>query len=104
MDEAYFLSSETARHKALTAASHKCDTRELPVSISSELAVASGGKITAMAGGIPIWIRGECVGGIGIGGGSDEDDITIAMAGVQSIGGCTTKEASKPMPKETMNW
>jgi len=30
MDEAYFLSIETARNKALTAASHKTDTRSPP--------------------------------------------------------------------------
>lgn len=104
MDEANFLSSETARNKALTAASHKCDTRELPSAIVKELGVASGGKITSMAGGIPIWIRGECVGGIGVGGASDEDDIAIAMAGIQNIGACTTKESSIPKPHETINW
>jgi glc operon protein GlcG len=104
MDEAYFLSAETARNKALTAASHKCDTRELPAPITKDLAVASGGKITSMAGGIPIWVRGECVGGIGIGGASDEDDIDIAMAGIKSIGACTTKAASTQKPYETVNW
>src|SRR5271170_7632980 len=46
MDEAYFLSIETARNKALTAASHKTDTRLLPHTIAKELAIASGGKIT----------------------------------------------------------
>jgi glc operon protein GlcG len=94
MDEAYFLSIETARNKALTAASHKCDTREIPPSIAKELAVASGGKITAMAGGVPIWFKGECIGGVGIGGASDEDDIAIARAGIHAVRGSVTKEES----------
>ena len=55
--------------------------------IKRELAVASGGKITAMAGGLPIWIDGECVAGVGIGGASDEEDIEIAKAGIEAIGG-----------------
>ena len=94
MDGAYFLSTETARNKALTAASHKIDTRRLPEAISKELAIASGGKITAMAGGLPIWFGGECVGGVGIGGASDDDDVDIAMAGVYAVQGSVTKEES----------
>ena len=55
--------------------------------IKRELAVASGGKITAMAGGLPVWIDGECVAGVGIGGASDDEDIEIAKAGIEAIGG-----------------
>ena len=57
--------------------------------IKRELALASGGKITAMAGGLPVWIEGECVAGVGIGGASDEEDIQIAKAGIEAIGGRT---------------
>jgi glc operon protein GlcG len=64
----------------------RADVRELPGAIKGELAVASGGKITAMAGGLPVWIAGECVAGVGIGGASDEDDIEIARAGIEGIG------------------
>ena len=94
MDEAYFLSIETARNKALTAASHKTDTRNLPAAIAKELAVASGGKITSMAGGVPIWFHGECIGGIGVGGASDEDDIAIALAGIRAVQGSVSREES----------
>jgi len=86
MDDAYFLSIETARNKALTAASHRIDTRQLPGDIAKELAVASGGKITAMAGGVPIWNDGECVGGVGIGGATDDEDIEIARHGISTAG------------------
>lgn len=94
MDDAYFLSAETARNKALTAASHKIDTRYLPDEIKNQLALASGGKITAMAGGLPIWFDGECVGGVGVGGASDAEDIYIAEYGILNIGGSITKERS----------
>lgn len=94
MDESYFLSIETARNKALTAASHKIDTRELPEAIAKELAVASGGKITAMAGGVPIWFQGECIGGVGVGGASDDDDIAIATAGIHAVQGSISRVES----------
>src|SRR5271163_1553390 len=85
MDDAYFLSMETATNKALTAASHRIDTRYLPEAIAKDLAMASGGKITSMAGGIPIWVDGQCVGGVGIGGASDEEDIDIAIFGITQV-------------------
>jgi glc operon protein GlcG len=94
IDEAYFLSIETARNKALTAASHKCDIRDLPPLIVKELVVASGGKITAMAGGVSIWFKLECIGGLGIGGASGEDDIAIAGEGYMLLKGSVTEEKS----------
>lgn len=100
MDNAYFLSVETARNKALTAASHRTDTRHLPADIAKELAIASGGKITNMAGGVPVWIKGECVGGVGIGGASDEDDVEIARAGIAAVWGSWTREESLVVKKD----
>jgi glc operon protein GlcG len=97
MDGAYFLSLETATNKALTAASHRVETRCISEEIKAELAVASGGKITAMAGGLPIWIEGECVGGVGVGGASDEADIEIAFNGIRSIGAfCVVEDSLDP--------
>lgn len=86
MDGAKFLSVSTARTKARTSASHRCPTTEIPIGIAQGLALASGGQITDMAGGLPIVVDGTCVGGIGIGSASDEDDITIALAALAAIG------------------
>jgi glc operon protein GlcG len=94
MTEAYFLSSTTAQHKALTAASHRVDTRRLPDDIAAELALASQGRITKMAGGLPVWVGGVCVAGVGVGGASDEEDIAIAVAGIHAVGGSTSSESS----------
>ncbi|GLK81485.1 GlcG/HbpS family heme-binding protein [Methylopila turkensis] len=86
MDGAKFLSIETARSKAQTSASHRRPTPKIPADIATGLAFASHGRITQMAGGLPIMIEGQCVGGIGIGSASDEDDIAIATAALAAIG------------------
>ncbi|MDR4306020.1 heme-binding protein [Chelatococcus sambhunathii] len=86
MDGAKFLSIETARAKAQTAASHRRPTTKIPSEIASGLAFASGGRITDMAGGLPVMFDGACVGGVGIGSASDEDDIEIALAALSAIG------------------
>ena len=41
---------------------------------------------TVVGGGLPIIIDGEVVGGIGVGGGTVEQDISCAEAGVKAIG------------------
>jgi glc operon protein GlcG len=86
MDGAKFLSVETARAKARTAASHRVPTTEINSQIADALALASHGAITRMAGGLPIFVDGVCVGGIGIGSASDGDDIQIAHAGLRGLG------------------
>ena len=85
MDGAKFLSVETARAKARTAASHRVPTTEISSEIAEGLALASRGAITRMAGGLPIFVDGVCIGGIGIGSASDEDDIQIAHAAIQAL-------------------
>ncbi|QZO02212.1 heme-binding protein [Chenggangzhangella methanolivorans] len=86
MDGAKFLSIETARAKAQTSASHRRPSTRIPADIATGLAFASGGRITDMAGGLPVFIDGACVGGIGIGSASDEDDIAIARAALAAVG------------------
>ena len=51
------------------------------------LALAAGPeRWTAMEGGVPILIDGQCIGGVGVSGGDWQTDLTIAQAAVQSIG------------------
>jgi glc operon protein GlcG len=75
----------TARAKARTAASHRVPTTEINPEIADGLALASQGAITRMAGGLPIFIDGTCIGGIGIGSASDDDDIRIAQAAILAL-------------------
>ena len=85
MDSAKFLSVGTARAKARTAASHRVPTTEINPAIADGLALASQGAITRMAGGLPIFVDGACIGGIGIGSASDDDDIRIAQAAIRAL-------------------
>ncbi|BAY49579.1 glcg protein [Scytonema sp. HK-05] len=79
-------SAETSKRKAQTAAS----TRRASGSFSEKLAVslplASGNLLTNLGGGLPIRFNGTHVGGIGVGGGTIEQDIAIAQAALQAIG------------------
>ena len=93
MDNAKFLSMHTATTKAVSAASHRRPTTAIDALLAQDLALASGGRLTNLAGGLPIVIDGICVGGIGIGSAPDAEDIAIAIAGLAAIG------ASAQMPE-----
>ena len=93
MDNAKLLSMFTATTKAATAASHRRPTTEIDEAMAPSLALASGGRLTNMAGGLPIVIDGICVGGIGVGSSPDAEDIAIAKAALVAIG------ASDHMPQ-----
>jgi len=86
MDDAKLLSLHTATTKAVSAASHRRPTTEIDAVMAPSLASASGGRLTNMAGGLPIVIEGVCVGGIGIGSAPDEEDVAIARAGLAAVG------------------
>jgi len=95
MDDAKLLSMFTATTKAVSAASHRRPSSQIDAQMAPSLAAASGGRLTNMAGGLPIVIDGVCVGGIGVGSAPDEEDVAIAMAGLTAIG------ASASMPAGT---
>lgn len=86
MDGAKFISVETSRVKAMTAASSKRPTSGLETELATNLAIASGGRMTNLKGGLPIIIAGHCVGGIGVGSGSGDEDITVARAALAALG------------------
>jgi uncharacterized protein GlcG (DUF336 family) len=85
MDGAKFLSMKTALTKARTAASHRRPTTAIGADMAAALALASGGGITGMAGGLPIMVAGACIGGIGVGSAPDEDDVAIATAALAAL-------------------
>lgn len=73
-------SAETSRRKADTAAS----TRKPSAAMRPDLAVAlehgTGGRLTSIAGGVPISFGGVHIGGLGVAGGPPEQDAEIALA------------------------
>jgi uncharacterized protein GlcG (DUF336 family) len=48
-------------------------------------AQASGGKITALLGGVPVVVEGQTIGAVGVAGGTGEQDAVVARAGVQAL-------------------
>lgn len=94
MDTARFHLVHSSTTKAVCAASNKRPTtskgavaQPLDVAHAIGLALAAGShRWTAMEGGCPIIVDGECVGGVGVSGGSWEIDARIAEDAVRSIG------------------
>lgn len=94
MDGGRFHTVHSAATKAVCAASSRRPTapqgaqgQPLDTIHAIGLAVAAGAeRWTAMEGGCPILIDGECIGGVGVSGGSFEFDERLAHAAAASIG------------------
>jgi uncharacterized protein GlcG (DUF336 family) len=97
MDGGRFHTAHSATTKAVCAASNRRPTgpsgaqgQALDTVHAIGLALAAGPeRWTAMEGGYPIVVDGECVGGIGVSGGDWQTDARIAVAAVESIGAAT---------------
>ena len=95
MDGGRFHSVHSALAKAVCAASNRRSTgprgaqgQALDVQHALGLALAAGpDRFTSMEGGYPIIVGDECVGGIGVAGGTFEFDEQVARAAIGSIGG-----------------
>jgi uncharacterized protein GlcG (DUF336 family) len=94
MEGGRFHTVHSATTKAVCAASNRRATgsrgargQTLDVNHAVGLALAAGAaNWTAMEGGCPIVVGGECVGGVGVAGGDWEFDERVARAAVESIG------------------
>jgi uncharacterized protein GlcG (DUF336 family) len=90
MDGAEIAGPVLARDKAYTAVAHRCPTHELTdlVSPGAELAgmhSADSGRYIAFAGGFPLWDGDRVIGGVGVSGGSAEQDRTAALQAVRGF-------------------
>jgi uncharacterized protein GlcG (DUF336 family) len=98
MDGGRFHTLHSCTTKAVCAASNRRPTsakgavgQDLDVTHALGLALAAGPeRWTAMEGGVPVLINGECIGGIGVSGGDWATDLRIAQAAVESIGATWT--------------
>ena len=94
MDGGRFHSLHSATTKAVCAASNKRPTsshgaqgQALDVAHALGLALAAGpGRWTAMEGGCPVIVDGDCIGGVGVSGGDWATDARIAREAVEAIG------------------
>jgi len=110
VDGARPASGYTAITKATTAATFRAETGPIPKGSANpdpllnlslqNAAAASGGKLTTLYGGIPVIVDGQVVGGVGVGGGSGEQDAEIAKAGVARFSKALkpSAETGKPVP------
>ncbi|MBJ7221575.1 MULTISPECIES: cob(I)yrinic acid a,c-diamide adenosyltransferase [unclassified Brenneria] len=90
MPDTLLVSSELAPKKAWTAVAMKTPTHLLGPSIQPgaelfQLESSTGGKVVTFGGGYPLWRNGRLVGGLGISGGSVEQDQHIAEAAISAL-------------------
>jgi uncharacterized protein GlcG (DUF336 family) len=103
MDGGRFHTIHSSTTKAVTASSNKRMTtsqgavgQDLDTSHAIGLALAAGPhRWTAMEGGAPVIVDGECIGGVGVSGGNWSADAALAKAAVESIGATVQIEAKK---------
>jgi glc operon protein GlcG len=114
MDGARPASGYTAITKATAAATFRAPTGPIPAGTTNpdpilnlsvqNAAAASGGKITSLLGGVPVTVDGQIIGGVGVGGGTGEQDARIARAGLDALAAqlakppVLEKEPASPAP------
>ena len=88
MDGAEIAGPTLAVDKAFTAVSHRIATAELtrlaaPDGPLAGLQANGGGRYVVFGGGIPLWSGDLVVGGVGVSGGTVEQDVAAASAALQ---------------------
>lgn len=102
MDEARPASADTAITKAVAAATMRRETGPIFKQLTQQdntfnlaiehAAAANGGKLTILYGGIPIIVDGQVIGAIGVGGGSEEQDVSVGKAGAAALENAVSSE------------
>ena len=90
MPGAYLHSVEVAIDKAYTAASFGFPTAQWMSILAQDEALRIGlvarPRLVVFGGGLPIREHGVLIGGIGVSGGSAEQDAACAQAGIEALG------------------
>lgn len=86
MDNSYIASYDIALNKAYTCASLKMPTSELKkLAVPGEslygIQFTNNGRIVIFGGGLPLYCGGRVVGGLGVSGGTEEQDTALAEYG-----------------------
>jgi len=90
MDNALLASVSIALNKAYTAVALKMSTEQAaavsqPGQSLYGINTTDGCRMVIFGGGIPIWQDGVLVGGIGVSGGSVDEDMSVAKAGLAAF-------------------
>jgi glc operon protein GlcG len=94
MDGGRFHTVHSCTTKAVCAASNRRPTttkgaagQDLDMSHAIGLALAAGPeRWTALEGGAPVLVDGQCIGGVGVSGSDGATDLRFAKAAVEAIG------------------
>jgi len=89
-DGAWLGSIDISINKAWTSRAFDIQTKDLgansqPAQQFFGIHTTNGGKVTIFAGGVPLIRDGAVVGGLGVSGGSGEQDQTVAEAGAEVL-------------------
>ena len=79
-------SSETSRRKAETAASTRRPSGWMEGDFGLMLPLGSGNRLTNISGGVPLRFDGHLLGGLGVAGGTPDQDVEIALATLEAVG------------------
>lgn len=91
MDGAKFVSIDSSLNKAVSAAASRAVTGPRGNSdMELKLAITTRGRNLSLKGGVPVLVAGICVGAVGVGSGSGEQDREVALAAVAAIEGAKT--------------
>ena len=88
MDGGKVTSITISQDKAFTASAARKATHEyneacIPGSLVFGIHTALAGRLCIVGGGLPIYVDGEVVGGIGLSSGSPQQDMNCASAGIE---------------------
>ena len=86
MDDAYIASYDVAVNKAFTVVALKMSTKTLkplaqPGGSLYGIQFTNGGRIVIFGGGEPLTVNGKIIGGLGVSGGTEEQDTNLARMG-----------------------
>lgn len=92
MDGARWMTAGIAQSKAFTAATFKRSSKEVgelaqarPQLIDNVINIV-GRPLLLAGGGLPLIVDGELIGGVGASGGTEDEDVECAQAGLAAIG------------------
>jgi uncharacterized protein GlcG (DUF336 family) len=97
MDNARITSIDIAISKAFTAAAARRSTRAYgeisqPGGPAFGIHVSNQGRFMVVAGGLPVFVDDEIVGGVGCSSGHPDQDEIVAQAGIDALGTHLTKQ------------
>ena len=89
-DDSYIASYDIALNKAFTSVSLKMPTKQLkglaqPGETLYGIQFTNGGQIVVFGGGVPLVYGGRIIGGLGVSGGSEEQDTFLADYGAEIL-------------------